>query len=395
MTGMFKTFLPFRLGVHLILVSSIFALQILSLIQTDQPRFFCGPVITRFNIFNLTFLCDSSHYMLTADDPKKLLYFSIDPLSYGSPLQDRPLAPILAYLLSRVLNLFTPLDVKFFYSGLDNISNSYSLTVYVSYLVLNSIILYVTVLVALKLVRSKLFGMKLLILAFLSFNQLTQNYFWLPNTVLMNNLFAVLLVLYIKCDKGLNSRQHHIFTASFAILALYYPIFLFGLVLFFLINIHLRQLKFALISILGLLLTLAIPIFIMNSIGTYRNNPVNAGYFAWTNNSQSPKLIVDEIIASLLSLYNSFSILQLVICFLLMFSKNLSWKFKLVALIYLAYLFAIGVYDYRYNTGFVSFIMIAYLSNTVVGVNKRNNALLIFVTLIYLLIAFMGVGKTY
>lgn len=392
---MFRIFLPGKVRLILVIVSSIFILQILSLLQTDQPRFFCGPVINQFHIFNITFLCDSSHYLLTADNPKKLLSFSIDPLAYGSPLQDRPLAPILAYFISRILNLFTPLDVKFLYSGLDNITNSYSLTVYISYLILNSIILCITVVAALKITRSKLFGLRFFILVFLSFNQLTQNYFWLPNTVLMNNLFAVLLVVYIKCHRSLNSKQHYLFVGSFIILALYYPIFLFGLVIFVLINIYLSRWSFALISFFSTLVTLIIPIFIMNLLGSYRNNPINAGYFAWAKSSKSPELRVSEIFTSILSFCSSFSILQLFICLMLAFNKNLLRQFKFVALIYIIYLFSIGVYDYRYNVGFVSFLTIAYFSNVEISANKRNNSIAIIIALVYLLIAFFDVGKTY
>jgi hypothetical protein len=392
---MFGLFIPSKFRSNLILVSSIFVLQILSLLQTDQPRFFCGPVINQFHFLNLTFLCDSSHYLLTADSPEKLLYFSIDPQSFGSPLQDRPLAPILAHSLSRILNLFTPLDVKFLYSGLDNISNSYSLTVYLAYLILNSIILLVTVVVALKLIRSKLFGLRFFILVFLSFNQLTQNYFWLPNTVLMNNLFAVLLVMYIKYHRFLNSKQHYLLMGSFIILAQYYPIFLFGLVIFALVNIYSQRWNLAVLSFISSMITFFIPMLVINLIGIYKNNPINSGYFAWANISKSPEFRVNEFFTSIVSFYNSFSILHIFICLVLVFSKTLLREFKYVALIYIVYLFSIGVYDYRYNVGFVSFLTIAFFSNAEISVNKKNNLIAIFVTLAYLLIAFFSVGKTY
>jgi hypothetical protein len=370
-------------------------LQFVSTLQTNKPRFFCGPVVSQFGLFKISVLCDSSHYLLAAQNPGRLLNYSIDPNYYGSPLQDRPLAPLLAYLLSLILKKIPGLDYYVNYTGKDNILMSYSFSVYIAYLILNLAILYFTVILTLDLMKSKPKPLRLIIVMYLSFNQLTQNYFWIPNTVLMNNLFAVLLFKYFH-NFDLNKKNaFYKYIFSFTILSMYYPIFIFGVLVILLFDLTMKTYSKTFFMTTATISFFYFYVTILNYFGTYENNPGQAGYFSWLLDFRSFNDLVHSVRLNIMSLLVSFSILQILFFVWVLFTGRLKRRFLCVFLLYLGYVFSLGVFDYRYNVGLTTFLFLSYLSSNNSIENKATKIITYGASFSYLLYAFLAVGTTY
>jgi len=382
-----------KLGIYL--VPLVLVLQILSTLQTNKPRFFCGPVVTKFDHFHISVLCDSSHYLLDAQNLKRLFFYSIDPSNFGSPLQDRPLAPLLANFISFLIRQIPGLDSYEKYTGEDNLTISYSLSVYLAYLVLNFLILYSTIIIALTTIKSKSIGINCIIVVYLSFNQLTQNYFWIPNTVLMNNLFAVVIVRFLRYYNSENEKRSLKYTCLFTFLGLYYPLFFFGAILILLLNIISKNYALALILTIFPFSIYTFYIFIINSYGEYVNNPSKSGYFSLFLDVNNEAAFFPMVLIEIEGLLSSFSIIQIFFFIWVLFSWKLNYKYTLIFFIYLGYIFSLGVFDYRYNVGLSTYLFLSYLASANLNANKMLDILRVTGALIYMIFAFLFTGFTY
>jgi hypothetical protein len=211
----------------------------------------------------------------------------------------------------------------------------------------------------------------------------------------MNNLFAVVIVRFLRYYNSENEKRSLKYTCLFTFLGLYYPLFFFGAILILLLNIISKNYALALILTIFPFSIYTFYIFIINSYGEYVNNPSKSGYFSWFLDVNNEAAFFPMVLIEIEGLLSSFSIIQIFFFIWVLFSWKLNYKYTLIFFIYLGYIFSLGVFDYRYNVGLSTYLFLSYLASANLNANKMLDILRVTGALIYMIFAFLFTGFTY
>lgn len=179
--------------------------------------------------------CDSAVFMKDAQSPSRLF-------DGQSVYQDRPAHALFVWVMSNFLKV-----IGFPNSSREVIGNSggitlYQSTFYLSYLIINLLILLVAVKLAINFVHPSDYkratysnaSSVLLIIFLVTGNELTKTFFWTPHSQMFNILLPVLALVLISNREKINTLKVFLsLTVGLVLLMFFYP--LFGLLLTILI----------------------------------------------------------------------------------------------------------------------------------------------------------------
>jgi hypothetical protein len=211
-------------------------IQSASLFRSFPSNPACGRVLNVFANLNVLINCDSAVFMKDAQSPSRLF-------DGESVYQDRPAHALFVWVMSNILKV-----VGFPNSSREIVGNSgettlYQSAFYLSYLVINLLILLVAVKLAINYVYPDNHTRKtysnassvLLIIFLVAGNELTKTFFWTPHSQMFNVLLPVLaLVLISNREKIRTFKVFLSLTVGLVFLMFFYP--LFGLLLTILIS---------------------------------------------------------------------------------------------------------------------------------------------------------------
>lgn len=316
-----------------------------------------GPVGTQVLIN-----CDSAQIVQDSQDLQRLV-------NAETSYQDRPLFPIMGFLLSKPLKdvtksyeIFYNKDgkpIKFFYAN------------YLAFIGINFLILFfiwhqlVSLLARLRSHKPMTFGDELLIGisvgSVLIANNVFKGFFWTPHTQLFNILIVILSInLWLDLESG--TFQHrfkwHFFLNG--LLLFFYPMF----VVLYLLPLLYSWRRYLLPTFLSISPYLAYPLMFQTFGGTYRNAAVeDFNGFVWVFEAlRSPEIIIAKVKLFLSSFVHlPITILVLLSLIFMMFRVN-TLRLVIVSK-YLLFLFGFGAFIFLmgYSGPRLAFPLIASL----------------------------------
>lgn len=210
-------------------------IQSASLLRSFPTNPACGRVLNVFANLNVIINCDSAVFMKDAQSPSRLF-------DGESVYQDRPAHALLVWAMSSFLKFFGFPNESREIMGNSGDVTSYQPTFYLSYLVINLLIL----LIAVKLAISYVFPWNgkwltysnastiLLIILLVAGNELTKTFFWTPHSQMFNVLLPALsLVMLSNLGKIDSLKVFLSLTFGLVFLMFFYP--LFGILLIILV----------------------------------------------------------------------------------------------------------------------------------------------------------------
>jgi len=358
--------------------------QSLSLVGGQNEKEYCGPTLHFLNFFHLHVICDSYWFMMDAQDPKRLLHGGSQLTESNSILQSRPLLPLVAYLFSKIINTLPSLDRNIPYSGVDGFQVQYSVSVYLSYLLLNLIIMVVTCNLCISITRIKTNNsLKILIILILvtTFNQVTRIYFWLPNTGLLNNFIPIYIVWLISVRSRFSNNKFLIQQSIFLCFALLsYPMFFVCIPIYLYLAITNKGKMGVLTTMIILSGWIAWPLLIKITGGNFLNiETANFNQFIWVQQSLVNGNFLETFVKKIAMYILSFPIIPCIFIVIglivlklnsLYKSKNLltffvrNYRPEIIGLVScLAFTFLIGMTAFRFVWVPVLFSIAAILSS--------------------------------
>ena len=161
-------------------------------------------------------------------------------LNGQSPLLDRPLHSFIVFILSKVFSLVGIPAGPIPYLGEDGIPQTYNLLNYAIFIGLNAIILFTSMLLALKvMLRSRVTDniySKIVIVASLVIivqNPITREFFWTPHSQIFNVLIPCLIFYLLQETFVITKKSYLVLMALISTLLLIYPTFFVVIPIFF------------------------------------------------------------------------------------------------------------------------------------------------------------------
>ena len=216
-----------------------FITQIISILHSpsktisNSPYAFCNFYITKLKIFHVHIDCDAQYFLLDSQNPMRTL-------NGQSPLLDRPLHSFIVFILSKVFSLVGIPAGPIPYLGEDGIPQTYNLLNYAIFIGLNAIILFTSMLLALKvMLRSRVTDniySKIVIVASLVIivqNPITREFFWTPHSQIFNVLIPCLIFYLLQETFVITKKSYLVLMALISTLLLIYPTFFVVIPIFF------------------------------------------------------------------------------------------------------------------------------------------------------------------
>jgi len=323
-----------------VLSTLVLLTQSLSLVSKQNTNEYCGPTLHFLHIFHLHVICDSYWFMMDAQNPSRLLHGGSQLNESNSILQSRPLLPVLAYLFSKIIKTIPFLDNYMSYSGVDGFKIQYSVSVYLSYLLINLIIMVITLNLCISIVRIRAnnsidqkFSKYILVILFLVtlLNQVTRIYFWLPNTGLLNNCIPIYIAWLISmrsrfCNNKFLIQQSILLCFSL----LLYPMFFVCIPIYFYLAIKYKKALGVLTSMITLGGLVAWPLLIKVMGGNFINiETKNFNQFIWVKQSLMNGKFLETFVQKLEMYVMSFPIIPLVFIIMGLIILYINSTFKL------------------------------------------------------------------
>ena len=307
--------------------------QSLSLVGGQNEKEYCGPTLYILNFAHLHVICDSYWFMMDAQDPKRLLNGGSELTGTNSILQSRPLLPLVVYLFSKIINLLPSLDRNIPYSGVDGFQVQYSVSVYLSYVLLNLIIMVIACKLCISIIRINTNNsLKILVILILitTFNQVTRIYFWLPNTGLLNN-FIPIYIVWLICVRSRFSNDKFLISQSiflcFSLLS--YPMFFVCIPVYFYLAIKYKWKLGVLSTMITLCGWIAWPLIIKIAGGNFLNiETTNFNQFIWVKQAITNGNFLETFVEKSAMYIMSFPIIPCIFIFIGLMVLNLNSLYK-------------------------------------------------------------------
>jgi hypothetical protein len=383
----------------------ILTIQTASLFRSLPTNPACGRVLNVFASLNVLVNCDSAVFMKDAQDTSRLI-------DGESVYQDRPAHAFTVSALSNLIKVVGFPNTSRAITGNSGEITVYQTTYYLSYLILNLLIVLVAANLALRFIHSSIGTfplytqacISLITIFIVSANELTKSFFWTPHSQMFNVLLPILAITLISRRLEVNSLKRYLFISS-GILALmfYYP--MYGILLpILLFSSYSKFLKKSLLLFIPLVLFLVYPKTLEFLGGSYSNYAIsNFRQYVWIIDALKQGNIFDRLISNLYSFLSTFPAIPsvlILITIILLFSlaptlgKN---RFTIISeaapyliflAVYLVALFTMGFYARRLTLGVFIFLelFILRMGITLTGNHFTKLRLLALNSLLILLI---------
>ena len=382
-----------------------FITQIISILHapsktiSNSPYAFCNYYINKLNIFNVHIDCDAQYFLLDSQNPMRML-------NGQSLLLDRPLHSFIVFILSKVFNLVGIPSGPITYLGADGIPQTYDLLNYAIFIGLNAIILFASMLLALKvMLRSRVMGnrySKIILVASLVMivqNPINREFFWTPHSQMFNILIPCLIFYLLQEKFVITKRRYLVLMILISALLLIYPPFFLVIPIFFIKTLRfLGKTKAILISITTLpkLLWPSILSFLGGTydIATFDDNR----RFVWVIDSLESKSLTKDLVHNGLLLLQSLPGMWVIVFLIIIilgllgvathqaqsgFLKTQYFRDSVLVFgIYFLAIALIGEYFPRFSTGPVILLALLILKETVVIPRFARYQLVLYLALI-------------
>ncbi len=339
--------------------------QIVTAIQSSQ-LYQCEAKL-QVGFFNFHIMCDSAWYLLSAQEPSRMFNFATDPRDAGSLVQSRPIFVFAAFVLSSLMKLIGVGEISFSNVGLDGVSVSYVLGVYLAYMLINFMTIIMILVISLRILNSFQIERKQIIF-FLGLvscitcsTSIMNLYFWLPNPAL-SNLLVILFPYFVVHQNIQIGNSMSWTTKTFILLTpLYYPNFLFSACFLLFYSLFRKKRSILSLTSLSLLFWFSWPKVVNYSGGTYNDNALSQySSFTWLIKAHDESRLDQDIglqIRSVMSTMLTPTLLSLVIVLILFILtkpriRDFTHLFNVQLLLlcaYLMWLFALGRADLRWT----------------------------------------------
>jgi hypothetical protein len=363
-------------------------IQGISLLRNYPTDPACGRVLNVFWNFNVLINCDSAIFMRDAQNPVRLF-------DGQSVYQDRPAHAAIVWIIGSFLKLIGFPNQAREIIGNSGVATTYESVFYVSFLLLNIIILYAAVFLAIQYVtinnsksnKTNSFNVKAITLLIVAANELTKTFFWTPHSQMFNVLLPVLALTMICNRNRINNLKSFLFSTLLVFgLMFFYPIFgiLFSTLLFARYANLLRRFRLLLIFIILYLLYSKIISLIG---GTYSNfQKDHYRQYVWVIDSIIKGDLQEKLVANIRLFFSTFPLFPsilvgLTVAFLLyVYAKSrrttLEFKSNLLPylfflLLYIITLALMGFYSRRLTLGVYIYIELLLLKNSASILNER------------------------
>lgn len=250
-------------------------IQSVSLFRSFPSNPACGRVLNVFANLNVLINCDSAVFMKDAQSPSRLF-------NGESVYQDRPAHALLVWIMSSFMKFLGVPNESQEIIGNSGDVTTYQSTFYLSYLVINLLIL----LMAIKLAIDYIFPIYskwstysgastiFLIIFLVAGNELTKTFFWTPHSQMFNILLPVMsLVMLSKLEKIDSFKVFLSLTFSLVFLMFFYPLFGILLIIMVFANYSNFWTRAAIISMV-LSINLIYPRILEYLGGSYSNHAI-------------------------------------------------------------------------------------------------------------------------
>lgn len=208
-------------------IVGLVVIQSISLFRNLPSNPACGRVLNVVENLNVLINCDSAVFMKDAQNPNRFF-------DGRSVYQDRPFHALLAWSLGNFLKLIGIPNTTRLIEGNSGQITLYQSAFYLSYVLINFIILLVSVVIAVRYMRQVEFGAKLkapsnvviLTVLIVATNELTKSFFWTPHSQMFNVLLPVLALFLLANRKKVNNfRLFFGIACGLVLLMFFYPLF--------------------------------------------------------------------------------------------------------------------------------------------------------------------------
>jgi hypothetical protein len=361
------------------IIISVLVLQLYSLIRnyTEAPK--CGRFVEPIARLKVLINCDSAVFMKDAEEPKRLFDGTSD-------YQDRPAYSLINSLLLKISRTISLPEKIFPVKGVSGEIYNYSSTVYIIFILLNSIILMLAIAAVIGVfsdvalashrdTKTKFYFIGIAI-AVLAANELTKTFFWTPHSQMFNLLQPALALYFIHQIRSIATVKRFLhFCAYLLILTFFYPsVALLATILLF---APVRSIFWRLATIAATFsVYAAYPYFISLLGGDYRSNHISKfREFIWVWDGLKDGSLPQSIVKNAESFLLTFPVIPsalILLFFIIMiyinkeFNKNtfkraLTSPFSFFIFTYVSYLYFLGFYSRRLTLGLIVFLALTLL----------------------------------
>jgi hypothetical protein len=350
-------------------------IQSISLFRNFPSNPACGRVMNVVENLNVLINCDSAVFMKDAQNPSR--FFNGD-----SVYQDRPLHALIAWGLGNFLKIIGFPNTSRLVEGNSGQTTLYESAFYLSYLILNFLILLIAVFVAIGYMKQNHLGasakvslnITLLIVLVVAANELTKSFFWTPHSQMFNVLLPVLALYLLANRENVHSfRTFFGITCGLVLLMFFYP--LFGILLSILAfsGYSVFHRRIALICF-PLVAFLAYPRTLEFFGGSYTNfNVLKFRQFVWVADSIKQNEFDERVFTNFKLFLSTFPIVPTILLVatiaLIVYEANRAGRISLIVnretlayllffVVYLFTLFLMGYYSRRLTLGAFIFLEI-------------------------------------
>lgn len=368
----------FKTSIGLIFI--LFLIQVITVLKKATDSYHCSTVVTKLKFLHFHLNCDSPIFLLDAQHPTRFI-------NGISMYQDRPIYSLinnLVFTIAKLLHL--PLH-PFTYSGTDRIPTTYYLENYGIFILENLAILSIAVFIALSLVRnfdyqfrasegvSKLFAVS--VVAVLSMNKITHDFFWSPHTQMFNILLPCILLAVAMNAKWISDQGAFLKFLTLSILILSYPLCIILIPLLAISYIRAGSAKQLLWLAASVIPYFSLPILISILGGKYQNiGTRDYRQFVWVLDGIRNHNLISSSISNLSSYVSTFPKIVLIVIFIYWsyflydFIRNPSNTGKFIQkthlgrvavgfITYFLFLYSMGYYSPRLTWGLVLYLMLS------------------------------------
>jgi hypothetical protein len=353
--------------------------QILSLFRSygDIPD--CTRLVSINRSVNVLVNCDSAVFMKDAQNPIRVF-------NGESDYQDRPIYSLLARVINQIFELLQIPSQNFDVVGNSGSLHVYTSTIFLSFILINSILLFMAVFLTIEVCNKTLEGtgfstrsrglITSCAVAIVTLNEITKTFFWTPHTQIPNIIVPIYAIYLLSSYKQFAEKKfyrRHILAIAIGIFI--YP--LFGILLLIPFFSSFQSWKFKIvISSLAAIPYLVYPLIIESFGGEYRNVAVaKFREFVWVIDvarSSDPFANYLDFSRTFIASIPTVPIIFVMTIFTLMYLKSRKtdyfggffWRGSIYfGLFYGFFTFLIGFYARRLSYGFVLyFVILAFLA---------------------------------
>jgi len=385
------------------LIGLSLVVQLFSLFRSYPTSHPCGRVVNLNQWMSVLINCDSAVYMKDAQSANRLF-------DGESVYQDRPIPTLIISVFTKVWHFIKLPDFYYDVIGNSGKITSYSLITYLSFLMLNALLLSLTCwygINALAFLSNKynIITEKFVLLAFMftlliSMNEISKTFFWTPGSQMFNLLIPIYIFYLLQFANNVVTTRFFLTNLTILTFLIFsYAFSVLATIPLMLVKYKSTKLRLT-AALIPLFFYIAYPQILQLIGGTYNN--FGLGYrrlFLWVLDSYYDQLLIQSVGKNLLLFTKTFPVLPIILIsaiFLLITNgRNNLWdslkiiKFEIIVLFLYSLTFSFyGYYSRRLTYPLIIFAFMAVMKIYAFNsdrISHKKNILMILLVVPFLI----------